>query len=287
MSTHIADPRILILILHFGSWPEWFPLFLETCRWNPTIDWMILTDGQTPESTPPNVRLSHETLSGITRRIAAKLAYDVPITVPYKLCDLRLAFPRIFDDLAAGYDFLGWGDLDVLYGDLRRLIGRDALEHEVISFYEQHLSGHLALVRNTPAMRELHLQVPDWKARVGHPDYQHLDEPAPDLLRGRFRVWARTSYNTPLSPYAPWRDGTFNFPNEWYWRNGRLTNDIDADTEFLYLHFMHWKGGPWPRECGNAQWERFDRLVHFDPALSRNGFRVNDRGFFPLETAGS
>src|SRR5262245_20614408 len=35
MSTHVAEPRILILILHFGSWPEWFPLFLETCRWNP------------------------------------------------------------------------------------------------------------------------------------------------------------------------------------------------------------------------------------------------------------
>lgn len=286
MSTSAAHPSILILVLHLGSWPEWFPLFLETCRWNSTVDWLIVTDCGAPETLPANVRLHQASLPGITRQIAAKLGYNVRIDVPYKLCDLRLAFPLIFDDVTGGYDFLGWGDLDVLYGDIRRLLSRDALEHDVITFYEQHLSGHLTIVRNIAAIRQLHLEVPDWETRVRRPEFQHLDEPAPDLLRGRFSVWAKQSYNTPLSPYAPWRDGTFNFPKEWYWHQGRLTNDIDGDTEFLYLHFMHWKGGPWPRECGNAHWERLDRIVHFDPALARHGFRINDRGFFPLDATG-
>jgi hypothetical protein len=286
MNTSHENSRILILVLHFGVWPEWFPLFLETCRWNPTVEWLMLTDCDLPHASPANVRFCRESLEGVTRRIAAKLGYDVPISVPYKLCDVRLAFPLIFDDAVRGYDFVGWGDLDVLYGNIRQQLSGDAFENDVISFYEEHLSGHLTLVRNSSAMRELHLQVPDWDARVRHPEYQHLDEPAPDLLRPRFRVSAKQSYNTPLSPYAPWRDGTFNFPTEWYWREGRLTNDLDGDTEFLYLHFMHWKGGPWPRECGNAQWERLDTLVHFDAALAHRGFRINERGFFPLDAEG-
>jgi hypothetical protein len=278
------QPRILILIVHFGSWPEWFPLFLETCRWNSTVDWLIVTDCDPPAAAPPNIRFLEESLSSVTRRIAAKLGHSVPIDYPYKLCDLRLAFPAVFDDLTRGYDFFGWGDLDVLYGNIRQLLSTDALDNDVIAFYDDHLTGHLTIVRNTAAARDLHLQIPDWIARVSLSAYQHLDEPPPDLLRPRFRVWAKQSYNTPLSPYAAWRDGTFTFPAEWYWRNGRLTNDLDGNTEFLYLHFMHWKGGAWPRECGNAQWERLDRLVHFDPALAHQGFRVNEHGFFLLDT---
>ena len=282
-STGNADPSLRILVLHFGSWPEWFPLFLETCRWNPTIDWLILTDCLAPESMPENVQVRRESCAGVEQRIADKLGYRVPIEFAYKLCDLRLAFARVFDDLVAEYDFLGWSDLDVVYGDIRRHLSREALENDVVTFYEEHLSGHLTLIRNTPAIRELHLQVPDFQTRVVMRDYQRLDEPPPDLLRARFPVWAKQSYNTPLSPYAAWRDGTFIFPKEWHWRQGRLTNDLDGDTEFLYLHFMHWKGGPWPRECGNAQWERLTRVVHFDPSRASGGFLISERGFFPLD----
>ena len=45
---------------------------------------------------------------------------------------------------------------------------------------------------------------------------------------------------------------------------------------------MHWKGGDWPRACGNAQWERLPRIVHADPGQAARGFRINERGFFPL-----
>jgi hypothetical protein len=45
---------------------------------------------------------------------------------------------------------------------------------------------------------------------------------------------------------------------------------------------MHWKGGWWPRLCGNAQWEGLDRLVHVESGEARHGFRINERGFFPL-----
>ena len=36
---------IIIIIDYFGgNWPEWFPLYLESCRHNPTITWLFNTD---------------------------------------------------------------------------------------------------------------------------------------------------------------------------------------------------------------------------------------------------
>jgi hypothetical protein len=62
-----------------------------------------------------------------------------------------------------------------------------------------------------------------------------------------------------------------------------LTNNLDGARTFPYLHFMHWKGGAWPRECGNAHWERLDTVFHLQPQQVASGFRINARGFFPLE----
>lgn len=275
-------PSVVILVIHFGAWPEWFPFFLESCRWNPTIDWLIVCDAAPPADHPRNVRFLMSSLGAMAKRIEARLDVAANIESAYKLCDFRLAFARLFDDVIAPYAFFGWGDSDVIYGNLRRVLDPRAFECDVIAFYDQHLSGHLTLVRNVDGARNLHLVIADWAERAARKEYQHLDEPSPDLLRPAFNVWARQSFNTPLSPYAPWRDGTFTFPTEWYWREGRLTNDLDGDVEFLYLHFMHWKGGAWPRECGNAQWEKLDRIIHVDPALAGRGFRVTAGGFFPL-----
>lgn len=278
-----SQPRILLFIPYFGAWPEWIDLFLETCRWNPAVDWLFLTDCPPPANWCPNVRYHPTTLAELERRAEARLGFHVPLRRPYKVCDLRLSFALLFDDLARGYDYLGWSDVDVVYGDLGTFLTGEALAHDLISFNAVHLSGHLALMRNTPAAHALADAVPGWREKVVAEEYMHLDEPAPEVFGDRFRVHARESFNTPLSPIIPWRDGTFSFPREWCWSRGTLTNDKDAGIEFPYLHFMHWKGGWWPRQCGNAQWERLDRVVHLDSRDAHRGFRINEGGFFALD----
>ena len=34
------------------------------------------------------------------------------------------------------------------------------------------------------------------------------------------------------------------YPEEWYWYDGKLTNNRD-DQEFSYLHFIEWKINEW------------------------------------------
>jgi hypothetical protein len=87
------------------------------------------------------------------------------------------------------------------------------------------------------------------------------------------------AYGTPF--VHPWTDGADAWPSEWYWRRGRLTTDRDGAREFPYLHFMVWKGGHEAR-FGGGQWRRLARVVNLAPEDAREGFRVNERGFFPL-----
>jgi hypothetical protein len=273
--------RILLLVPWFGPWPEWIEFFLASARANPTVDWLFLGDAGPPGRLTPNLRHSPLGLDELRVRAERRLRVRLERLAAYKVCDLRLAFGNLFAEEVAGHDWFGWSDIDVVYGDLRRHLDAERLAHDVVSFCASHLSGHLTLVRNGPLARDLHLRLPGFLERMVDAEYVHLDEPDPAELTS-VRVHARESFNTPLSRLIPWRDGRFVFPTEWRWRPGSLTNDLDAGVEFLYLHFMHWKGGAWPRQCGNAQWERLERVVHLDPSRADEGFRVDATGFHPL-----
>ena len=275
--------KVCIVIPYFGDWPEWAELFFETCRFNPSIHWIILNNCPDKAPFPPeNIEIRYCTLSDLLRRAESALDISIAWDVAYKVCDLRLAFGHIFCDFFKNYSYYGWGDLDVVYGNMSKFLSEEVLSNDCVSFCDKHLNGHLCIFRNTEATRYAYRALPDWRERMTNPEYTHFDELAPTELPAFLRTYCKESFNTPLSPYIPWTNGRFEFPREWYWRDGILTNDKDGDQDFLYLHFMHWKGGWWPRECGNAQWEKLDRLVHLEPGECRAGFCINERGFFPF-----
>jgi hypothetical protein len=268
-----------MLMPYFGCWPEWIDVYFETCRWNKCIHYVFFTDcGQPRNPLPSNVMLNAMTLSQFNDLYTARFPWARRVEQTYKICDLRPAYGVIFSEYIAGYQFFGWGDLDVVYGDVLAHLTPDMLGADVISFNRDHVSGHFTLVQSSCADK-LMASFPEWSQRVNHPDYQHLDEPS--HLNG-LKFLAVESFNTPLSPLKRWTNGQFVFPKEWYWRAGQLTNDLDGGRTFSHLHFMHWKGGDWPRRCGNAHWERLNSVMHINPADIARGFRINSEGFFPL-----
>ena len=62
-----------------------------------------------------------------------RLGIEIGWNEPYKICDLRLGWGTIFRDHVADYDFFGWGDIDVIYGDLRKFLTNDVLDHDIVS----------------------------------------------------------------------------------------------------------------------------------------------------------
>lgn len=114
-----VSPSICFVIPYFGRWPFWMPLFLESCRLNSDIDWLLFSDCGEPEHLPPNVRIEPIDYASYCAWVSQRLGIPFAPANPYKLCDLKPALGYIHEDRLRGYDFWAFGDLDVLYGRLR------------------------------------------------------------------------------------------------------------------------------------------------------------------------
>lgn len=289
------QPSIIFLIPYFGQWPFWMPFFIESCRANPDIDWLLLGDCGDPVGLPSNVRYRHVEFVDYCSWISARLDLMFSPTSPYKLCDLKPALGYLHEQDISGYDFWGFSDLDLIYGDLRAYFTDARLQrYKLISTHERRVSGHLCLLRNEQPLRELFWRIPDFKRRVQEPKHHGLDEggfsriflwrknfPKPLFeLLGLFNPWRRSAefteaFSTP-NVGRPWLDGSWNFPTSWYWEHGRLVNNIDEGREFPYLHFLGWKKTTW-------------RHLDFSDTQALRGWaetgrwRVDEKGFHSAE----
>lgn len=259
-------PRILFVIPYFGRWPFWMPFFLESCRRNPDIDWLLFSDCGAPDDLPSNVCIESISFSDYCALVSRRLGIDFAPKAAYKLCDIKPALGHIHIDRLEGYDFWAFGDIDLIYGDLRAYFTADRLAgYDLFSTHERRVAGHLCLMRNTARKRELFMQIKDWRKRFVDQEHHALDEgafsriflwrknfPEPLFkLVGKFNPWRRRSefteaFSTP-GGVIKWHDGSHDFPSHWYWKNGCLTNDRDGDRSFPYFHFVCWKRNEWSR----------------------------------------
>jgi hypothetical protein len=263
----IVKPLILIS-LWFGAWPRWVDFYLETCRANPDVQWLIVTDQPPPESRPPNVRFLQMTFIEMRDRLAAATQLDLSaITAPYKLCDFKPAFGHAFEPEIAGYRSFGFADIDVFFGRIRQFYTDDVLSrYDIISASQSMVSGHFAVLRNTRRMRLSYRLIPGWRIRAPATKRFGLDEhPFRRVFKSHNRLLAaiqglfwRTQFVEQHSSAEGKRSAA---PSAWTWRDGRLLRDGEPEREYLYLHFMRWQSNRW-RGDEAAPWPALgDRLV--------------------------
>lgn len=259
-----STPRILFVIPYFGSWPFWMPFFLESCRRNADIDWLLFSDCGIPDNLPPNVRVEPISYVEYCQLVSSRLEIDFAPAHAYKLCDIKPALGYIHADRLQGYDFWAFGDIDLIYGDLRAYFTAERLaRNDLFSTHERRVAGHLCLMRTTHSQLELFKQIKDWRGRFTDQKHHAIDEgafsrlflwrknfPKPLFnLVGKFNPLRRRSefteaFSTP-GGVIKWHDGTDDFPVHWLWRDGRLSNDRDGERTFPYFHFVCWKRNEW------------------------------------------
>ena len=267
---------IIIVIPYFGNWPFWINVFLASCAKNQSVDFLLLGDCGRPDYLPANVKFEEVSFIDYKKRVARALGITFDPLVAYKLCDIKPMLGKIHEQDISGYDFWGFGDLDLVYGDLRAVYTEDLLsKYDLISNHATRVSGHLCLIRNTQFMREVYQKVPGWQEKIESQKHVAFDEKAfsklfvkhknfPKILRRLFNVFYPLSrksyfvenYTTP-NGCITWRDGSSKFPKKWYWSNGSIKNDLDDETCYPYFHFAVWKKKYW---VGNE----FDRLEKID-----------------------
>ena len=256
----MKNQRIIFLIPYFGKWPFWMPFFIESCRHNPDIQWQFFTDCPIPVNSPDNIRYSEISFDEYNKMVSDRLGIHFNPRTPYKLCDLKPAMGYLHQDKISGYGFWGFGDIDLIYGNLRAYFSPQRLDKfDLISTHERRVSGHLCLIRNTQEMLECFKRVPQWKEKLENSEHTGFDEGAfsrlfirykqwPFFLRSLLsmpnRLWRHSEFYEAFSTpngRVPWHDGSFNFPDCWKWSDGKLTNSKDGDRQFPYFHFIAWK----------------------------------------------
>ena len=178
MTNKIYKHSIALVTCYFGKWPWYFPYFLHSCKYNPTIHFIIVTDNAEPVfNTPGNVIIIQKKLNEIVSIASKKLGFAVAINEPYKLCDFKPAFGFLFPELVKGYDFWGHGDIDIIYGNIRNFILDEMLEaNELITARHDFLSGTFTLFRNNKKMNTLFKQSKDYKKVFSSSSHFCFDE---------------------------------------------------------------------------------------------------------------
>lgn len=300
---------------YFGKFPEWFPLYFETLRRNPSIQFVFYTNCDTEGYQASNVTFNKMTYSDyVSKANKAIKGSQFCLSNPYKLCDLRPWYPVVHYEDIKDYDFYGWTDLDLLFGDIRSFYTDEVLsKYDVISTHATRISGHLALFRNTQKNRNMWHKIYDWKNKLQEPKYVHMDEMGLtnaylmtnlDKFNEKFhlhinsrinqiakqfkqrRMYMVEQYTTPFIP-TPWTDGSINSaqPNIWFYRDGVITNNRDGNRNFIYIHFMNFKSSQWRHDGSIAPWEKCDKIYQLNCIDEiRRGIIIDENGIRPEKT---
>lgn len=136
---------IAYIVPYFGSFPNLFPLWLNNCRYNPTVDWFVFTDDKRVFNYPENVHVYYMSFEEMKQLVQGRFEYNIWLERPYKLCDFKIAYGDIFRDYLKGYDFWGFCDIDMIWGDIRHFLTDDILNrYDKIGH-----RGHSTLIKNS------------------------------------------------------------------------------------------------------------------------------------------
>lgn len=171
-----TKPSILIIHVWMGPLHDNFRFWLRSCEQNVDIDFLLVTD-QEFQISSPNVTVLRTTLDDLRCRLERKLNKDVWLEQAYKLCDYKPFYVYMFPEYSERYDFWGYCDSDLIFGDIRHFF-----PVELLSQFDYFLG-------------------------MGHFHIQRVDDPKYET------VWknARGLWND-----VGWREVTDSFNNEYF-----------------------------------------------------------------------
>ena len=158
------------MIPYYGSFPNYFQLYLDSLSINTDIlSIIIFTDIDTSiYKIPDNLILINMSLYDIRERASrfllkeynTQIESDLLIKRSYKLCDYKVIYHELFNDILCDIgvnetDYIGWGDIDVIYGKISKHINFK-YDYSVIGFH-----GHFTALKNNNELKRLYINIID------------------------------------------------------------------------------------------------------------------------------
>ncbi|MDR1895710.1 MAG: hypothetical protein LBR10_02850 [Prevotellaceae bacterium] len=243
--------KIIYLVPYFGKLPQIFPLWLKSAECNPTINWKIFTDDDDHYDYPTNVNVVKTTFVDFANKFRNHFDFNISLDYPYKLCEYKVTYGDVLADQISEYDYWGYCDLDLIFGDIREFITSEVLsEYEMIGF-----QGHSTLYKNVPEVNKRYTHITEnvnYRTLLSSYKYHFFDEHGIlEIYEDLNLTWWSKVVFANISPmYWNFRlthqDKTGREKNKnriFTWNKGKLYSHslvggkIVTD-EFMYVHFL-------------------------------------------------
>lgn len=238
--------KIVMIICYFGEIPDYFPIWEYSALRNNTIDFLIYTDQKSLHSKA-NIKVVYISFEELKNKIQNKFDFKISLATPYKLCDYKPAYGYLFDKEIEKYDFWGYCDIDLVFGNLRNFFTEEVLDNNNIILN----LGHLTLYKNTEQNKKLFMQ----SGGIYPYDvvYSSVENYAFDEMSGMHKIFRKNQIypymDIPVADidkkYSRFKiDGMENYDMQYfYYDNGIfrkyfLESVDERKEEFCYLHFQ-------------------------------------------------
>lgn len=144
--------KIGFIIPYIGKFPNYFQLWLNSCSYNNTIDWIVFTDDTTKYNYPSNVHVYYTSFSCLKSKFQSNFDFEISLERPYRFCDFKPSYGEVFAEYLKDYDFWGYCDVDLIWGNLRKWLTDEVLfKYKRISTF-----GHCYILKNEPEINKLY-----------------------------------------------------------------------------------------------------------------------------------
>lgn len=262
--------KIALIIPYFTAYPPiWLNLNFYTCSKQSNIDFIYFTDCDEIihlASKYSNIICHKISFEDYCNNVSNRLGLAFHPQHAYKLCDLKPFYGFIHEDILKQYDFWGYGDNDLVYGNLNVLTNDNMLSsYDVITTMSERIAGHFAIFRNNEKYRTLGFKCPQWKEHLllnEHVGFDESDWVRLVLPEKRILTAIYKSLFKPFMSYGKWVEMTYRlYSNKWnrkftkemfttpipkdgdVWTYDNKTGKIIAPDgrELPYLHFLFFK----------------------------------------------
>jgi hypothetical protein len=239
--------KIAIIVTWFGTLPPYFDAWYISAKYNKTIDFLFFTDCKVPECE--NIHVFNMSLDETISLFERKLNRKISITNSYKFCDCRPFFGQTYEDYLDGYDFWGYCDIDLVFGDIRQFITDEKLD-QYDRFYQY---GHLSLFRNNSIMNHLYdlpggiysyKEIFQGKAKTTPEEHYGINRICDMNNIPWYTNIDFADFNIWYTPRLEADHGINNYPDQIFiWHSGKAymlyrENNAIHKKEFVYMHWQ-------------------------------------------------
>ena len=254
----IMKNKICLIFPYFGRFNNYFNLWLHSAEQNDLIDFYVITDIKNlPSKKSKNVFFVNQSLADIKNKARSVLGFECRLENPYKLCDYKPIYNLLFDEIVNDYEYWGYGDMDLIFGDLNSFVLSEKFKDKLCVF---HL-GHLSFFKNTTELNDLFTLVGLEKIKEvystdkicffderEHSRYMLMKDKYPDKVFDDYLLIADVSpvYSFLWPPYEQYKKLT---PKKYvfHYKSGKISgyflNDKNQliEEKYVYIHIMRRK----------------------------------------------